>query len=116
MLRLIRFVLAILAIIVIVTLAVANRGAVPVSFWPLPYAYEVPLFAVALACFILGALIAGVASWVSGWGFRGRAYRDHRRVKALEARERLKEEEADLAELQRQRERRARFGLPSPAS
>lgn len=115
MLRLIRLLIAALAVIVIVTLAVANRQLVPVSLWPLPYAYELPLFVVALGALLLGVLIAWVVAWLSGWRFRTRAYRDHRRVIALEARERLKQEEADVAELERQRERRARLGLAAPA-
>jgi lipopolysaccharide assembly protein A len=115
MLRLIRLLLGVALLLVIIFLAVANRHPVDISFWPLPYELSLPLFVVALLCLILGAVLAGLFSWVTGWSRRMQAYRDHRRVVALEARERLRQEQAERSEIERQRERRNSLALASQA-
>ena len=51
---------------IVVLFAVVNRKPVAVNFWPLPYAVEVPLSAVAFAAFFLGALSGGLAVWLGG--------------------------------------------------
>jgi uncharacterized integral membrane protein len=111
MLRLVRLLLVLLGCLVLAVLAVANRQPVDVSFWPLPYALTVPLFGVALFCLILGALLAGLVSWLAGMGRRAQAYRDRRRVIALEARARLREEQEEQAEIHRQRDRRTQLAV-----
>jgi putative membrane protein len=58
------FTLPLLAIVVV--FAVANRGAVPVDFWPFPWSMELPLFAVAFGAFFLGAISGGLAVWLGG--------------------------------------------------
>lgn len=58
------FTVPLLAIIVV--FAVANRGAVPVDFWPFPWSMELPLFAVAFGAFFIGAISGGLAVWLGG--------------------------------------------------
>ena len=111
MLRLIRLVLAIVGIVVVASLAVANRGLVEVSFWPLPFTYTVPLFIVALACLALGALVMAIAAWFGGLSSSFRAARERRRVAEFEERERLRHEAAEQAELDRLRQRRQQLAL-----
>jgi lipopolysaccharide assembly protein A len=106
MLRLIRLLLAIVFVAVIVIWSVANRQPVDVSFWPLPFEPQVPLFIVVLASLTLGVLIAWLVAWLSAWGMRRQARRDHRRVMALEAREQMRAEQLERAEIERQRTRR----------
>ena len=43
-----------------VTFCVANRGAVTISLFPFPYSTELPEFLLAIFCFVLGALVAGL--------------------------------------------------------
>lgn len=51
-------------LLIVVLFAVVNRTAVPVNFWPLPYAVDLPLSAVAFGGFFLGALSGGLAVWL----------------------------------------------------
>lgn len=55
-----------------VLFAVVNRAPVAVNFWPLPWATEVPLAAVAFAAFFLGAVSGGLAVWLGGMRKRRR--------------------------------------------
>ncbi len=53
-------------LLIVVLFAVVNRKAVPVNFWPFPYAVDLPLSAVAFGGFFLGALSGGLAVWLGG--------------------------------------------------
>ena len=59
-------------LLVVVLFAVVNRAPVAVNFWPLPWATEVPLAAVAFAAFFLGAVSGGLAVWLGGMRKRRR--------------------------------------------
>jgi uncharacterized integral membrane protein len=105
--KLIRTLLALIGGVLIVTFAVANRGAVEVSFWPLPFTNSVPLYAILLLGVVLGVLLGAVATWLSGHSRRV-AFRDVRhRVSGLEYRDRLRRAAEDQAAADRVRERSA---------
>ena len=53
-------------LLIVVLFAVVNLKPVPVNFWPLPYAVDLPLSAVAFGGFFLGALCGGLAVWLGG--------------------------------------------------
>jgi uncharacterized integral membrane protein len=53
-------------LLVVVLFAVVNRQAVAVNFWPLPWAMDLPLYAVAFGAFFLGAVSGGLAVWLGG--------------------------------------------------
>jgi uncharacterized integral membrane protein len=112
--KLLRTLLALLGAILIVTFAVANRGPVEVSFWPLPFTNTLPLYTVLLLGMALGVALGGIATWLSGHSRRV-AYRDvRRRISGLEYRERQRREAEDQAAADRVRERSA-LPAASPA-
>jgi uncharacterized integral membrane protein len=85
MTKLLRTLLALAALIVIVTFAVANRTPVLVSFAPLPTVVELPVYGVFLLGLVLGGVIGGLALWLSGIPQRFRARRMRKKVSALES-------------------------------
>jgi uncharacterized integral membrane protein len=114
----IRFLKALLLLplaVIVVLLAVANRGPVTLSLDPFSrgapeIAFNVPLYAVIFASVALGVLIGGTAAWLAQGKVR-RARRENRR----EA-ERLKAEAERLrARLEREREAPAIPALAAPA-
>jgi uncharacterized integral membrane protein len=66
------FVFLVVAFIV-VTFVVQNRQEVEVSLWPLPFVKPAPLFAIIIACVLLGFLLGAISTWLSGGGTRKRA-------------------------------------------
>lgn len=111
MLRAIRLVIAILAILVIVDMAVVNRDYVSISFWPLPYTSDMPLFIIGAICLVVGAVLGGIATWLGAWRYRARANRDRRLLREMEARERARQRQEAAAETERQKQRRANLTL-----
>jgi uncharacterized integral membrane protein len=72
----------------VVLFAVANRGAVRVSFDPISrdaptIAFDVPLFAVVLAALAAGVLIGGFAAWLAQGKHRKAARRNRREAESL---------------------------------
>lgn len=61
--------------VAVVLFAIANRHEVGVSFWPLPFDAETPLYVALLGALALGILIGAAASSLSvgKWRFRARA-------------------------------------------
>jgi uncharacterized integral membrane protein len=86
--------IAALAALIIIAFAVANRGAVLVSFAPMPFALEIPLFAVALGALALGLLAGALAKLAFG--------RPHRRI-ARARLHRIRALEREVASLRRER-------------
>lgn len=84
MIRTLRILLALAALIVIVAFAIANRTPVAVSFAPLPMLIELPVYGVFLLGLVLGGLIGGVAVWLGGIPARRQARRMRNKVWALE--------------------------------
>ena len=79
--------------LVVVVFAIANRTAITVNFWPLPWIAQLPLYLVVLGSLLAGFLIGAVIAWLSA----GR-----RRQEARVAAERLRGLTAELTQLQRQ--------------
>ena len=72
--RLLGWLLAVPAGFVAIAFAVANRGTITLSFDPLPYVLELPLYAALLGALLLGVLVGGLVAWLSGFRTgRGRA-------------------------------------------
>lgn len=82
--RLIRWIVAAPIAIVVIALAVANRGSVPVSLDPLPFVVEVPLFAIFFGALLLGFVAGAAFVWVAGHKWRVLARNRGNRVDFLE--------------------------------
>ena len=65
MIKLLTFLLALLGALVIIVLSVDNRDMVDIVFWPLPFSYQMPLYAVFLIGLVAGAMLGGTATWLS---------------------------------------------------
>jgi uncharacterized integral membrane protein len=105
MLKLIRLLLALVALLIIVAFAVANREAVTVSFWPVPYVVDLPLFATFLIGLGVGVILGGLAYMLSRHGHRVEHRRLRRRVADLEYQDRMRRERDEAAEAERARDR-----------
>jgi uncharacterized integral membrane protein len=75
--------LCILTLLFIV-FAVANRDVLELSFFPIPYAVEMPKFLFALLCFSLGLLVGATALTMRSAGQKHQLRRELRRAKAME--------------------------------
>jgi uncharacterized integral membrane protein len=84
MVRFLRVLLALVALIIIVAFSVANRTPVDVSFAPFPITVELPLYGAFLWGLVVGVLVGGIGVWLSGFSRRRRARRLSSKVWALE--------------------------------
>ncbi|WP_119301655.1 LapA family protein [Dongia deserti] len=72
-LRFLQWFLFLVVALIVVTFVVQNRDVVDVRLWPLPYVMPAPLFAVIIACVLLGFVVGAFSAWLSGGGARKRA-------------------------------------------
>jgi uncharacterized integral membrane protein len=101
MIRTLRLLLGLVALLVIVAFAIANRTPVDVSFAPLPVLVELPLYGVFLLGLTIGVLIGGSAVWIGGLAERRRAKRLRGRIWALENQLRLQKQQEEKARAER---------------
>ncbi len=91
----IKALLLLVVMAVIILFSIDNRGSVPIDLWPLPQDLELPLFAIVIGAVFFGAVVGYAFNWLTSWSVRARAGQAQRRLKAIEARERVKEDEAE---------------------
>ena len=72
-LRFLQWVLFLVVAFVVVTFVVQNRQEVEVSLWPLPFVKPAPLFAIIIACVLVGFLLGVISAWLSHGSVRKRA-------------------------------------------
>ena len=84
MTRMIRLLLGLVALIVIMTFAIANRTPVEVSLAPFPIMVELPVYGVFLLGMVIGALLGGLGVWISSLRKGREARRMRNRAWALE--------------------------------
>ena len=94
--RILGWIIAAVAALILVAFSVANRSGVTISFAPLPFTLDGPLFAVGLAALAFGLLAGTLAKMVAG--------SPHRRV-ARERLHRLRALEREVADLRAERDR-----------
>jgi uncharacterized integral membrane protein len=82
--KLLGWVIAVPVGLIVIAFAVANREAVEVRFDPLPYAVEIPIYAVALGAIIFGFVVGAVIRWLFDHRWRRLARLRGRRIRALE--------------------------------
>jgi uncharacterized membrane protein YciS (DUF1049 family) len=67
-----------------VTFALANRGAVTLSFWPSSFTLGGPIYAVVFACVLIGVFLGGTAAWLAYGRKRALSRERAREIKRLE--------------------------------
>ena len=95
MIRLLRLLIAIVALVVIIAFAIANRGIVQVGLAPLPTTIELPVYGVFLLGLVLGVLAGGIGVWLAGHAKRRAARKVRNRAWALENQLNVLKREAD---------------------
>lgn len=116
MIKLLRLVLALVGLVLIIGLALANRGLVDVSFWPLPYQVSLPLYAVFLIGLVIGVLLGGTAYALARHQQRVQFRQMRRKVAGLEYQDRLRREREEAEEAERARARAQTLRLAPAAS
>lgn len=51
--------------VVVVVFAVSNRGPIEITFWPLPFVREIPLYALSLGTLAFGFFFGALLTWLS---------------------------------------------------
>ena len=82
--RLMVWLVAIPAGVIVAFFAIANRHVVTVDMWPLPYSVSLPLFLVLIGTVIFGFLLGTFVHWIIAGRLRLRAGRAERRAEAAE--------------------------------
>ena len=114
MLKLLTFLLALLGALVIIVLSVDNRDMVNIVFWPLPFTYQMPLYAVFMIGLFAGAILGGTATWLSAHSNRREARALRRKVRAVEYQDRLKREREEQEALELARRKTQSMALTVP--
>jgi uncharacterized integral membrane protein len=82
--RFLRWIFTIAAGLAVIVFAVANRTPARVSFDPLPFSFDTPIYTVAFAALILGFVAGAAVAWVNGRKWRRLARKRKRRTENLE--------------------------------
>lgn len=114
MIKLLRLLLALFGLVFIVMLAVDNRAIVEIVFWPLPFHYHMPLYAVFLIGLVAGALLGGLALWLSNHDRRSEARALRRRVRSVDYQEQLQKEREEQEVLEQARRKTQSMALAAP--
>jgi uncharacterized integral membrane protein len=114
MLKFLTFLLALLGALVIIVLSVDNRDMVNLVFWPLPFTYQMPLYAVFLIGLFAGAILGGTSTWLSAHADRREARALRRKVRAVEYQDRLKREREEQEALELARRKTQSMALTVP--
>jgi uncharacterized integral membrane protein len=114
MIKLLRLLLALFGVIFIVMLAVDNPGMVEIVLWPLPFSYSMPLYAVFLLGLAAGALLGGLALWLSSQAKRSEARALRQRFRHVEYEDRLKKEREEQEVLEQARRKTQSLALAAP--
>lgn len=109
LLRFLHWVLFLLVALVAVVFVVQNRQQVEVSLWPFPFVQQAPLFAIIVACLLVGFGFGAFSAWLSAGSTRRRA-RDLARANEEKARQ-ISQLQRDLAAQHAAHP----AGLPAPA-
>ena len=114
MIKLLRLLLALAGVVIIVMLAVDNRGMVEIVFWPLPFTYTMPLYAVFLIGLFLGAILGGTALWLSTHERRREASRLRRTVERVEYEKQLARDREEREALEQAKRKTQSLALAAP--
>jgi lipopolysaccharide assembly protein A len=101
MIKLLRLIIGIVALVVIIAFAIANRGVVQVGLVPFPTTIELPVYGVFLFGLVVGVLVGGIGVWLGGHAKRRDARKLRRRAWALENQLNVQKREADREQARR---------------
>lgn len=101
MMRILRLVLGLLALIVIMVFAIANRTVAPVSLFPFPIMVELPVYGIFLLGLAVGLLVGGIWIWLGSLAKRREASRMRNKVWALENQLNLLKQQEEKARAER---------------
>lgn len=77
--------IAIVVAAVTVNFAVHNFVRTPIDLWPLPFAVDLPLFAIVLIAVFFGFCVGVIIAWLSGMRRRDRAAQNARDLRQVSA-------------------------------
>jgi len=83
--KLFRWLVLLLVVILLVDFAVSNRVSVDLELWPLPFDLPAPLYAVALLLLAAGYLLGELLAWLRSLRRRRDFGRQKKQIAALEA-------------------------------
>jgi uncharacterized integral membrane protein len=69
--------------LIAVAFAIHNHAAQTVDFWPLPYTFKAPLYAVVIVALAFGFVLGAVAAWIGGHRWRKLARQRKRETDTL---------------------------------
>jgi uncharacterized integral membrane protein len=101
MIKLLRLIVGIVALVVVIAFAIANRTMVEVGLAPLPTTIELPVYGVFLLGLVIGVLVGGIGVWVGGHAKRREARKARNRAWALENQLNVLKREADREQARR---------------
>lgn len=67
----------------VIVFAVANRHAVTLELWPLPFAVDLPVYLAILGALVIGIVVGGSVQWAADTKWRRRARVSGRKASAL---------------------------------
>ena len=101
MIKLLRLIVGIVALVVIIAFAIANRAMVEVGLLPFPTTIELPVYGVFLLGLVVGVLVGGIGVWIGGHTRRREARKARNRAWALENQLNVLKREADREQAKR---------------
>lgn len=101
MIKLLRLIIGIVALLLVIAFAIANRGVVQVGLAPLPTTIELPVYGVFLLGLVIGVLVGGIGVWIGGHAKRREARKARNRAWALENQLNILKQEANREQAKR---------------
>jgi len=84
MMKLLFWIVVLVVAIVLGLFAAANREAVALGLWPLPFVLQLPLYLAVLGSLAAGVVLGALAAWIGGRRWRREARRRARHIALLE--------------------------------
>jgi uncharacterized integral membrane protein len=101
MAKFLRLLIGLVALVLIIGFAIANRGVVEIGLAPFPTRIELPVYGVFLMGLVLGVLVGGIGVWLGGHAYRRDAKKLRNRTWALENQVNVLNRQADEERAQR---------------
>lgn len=101
MAKLLRLIIGIVALVVVIAFAIANRGVVQVGLAPFPTTIELPVYGVFLLGLVIGVLVGGAGVWLAGHAKRREGRKARNRAWALENQLNVLKREAEREQAKR---------------